>query len=200
MKTKEVKNTQVILKKEESKISLALSLAISNGSELAIATELLSELKNVLDRITNEKEKVIKPLNVALKNERARWKPAELALEEAINSIRIKMTQYQTEQTRLKKEEEAKIASRVAPGKGHLSVETAIKKIGELAPVESHVVTDAGSIKFRPVKKFEVTDMTKLPLEYHLADEVAIRKAMVANVELPGVRYYEEQIPVNSRN
>ncbi len=64
-------------------------------------------------------------------------------------------------------------------------------------PVDK-VNTQSGKISFKEVEKFEVEDISKLPIEYHLADEVAIRNAMKANIHLEGVRYYKEQVPINN--
>lgn len=47
---------------------------------------------------------------------------------------------------------------------------------------------------FKRVKK---SDLNDIRIE-ELANETAIRNAMVANLELPGVRYYTEQVPINN--
>lgn len=159
---------------------------------------MLSQLNKFSDNLTIEKEKLTKPINTALKEIRSRYKPVELMLEEGIVCLKKKMGQYQTVMLKAQQEAEAKIAKRVE--NGTLKVETAIKKIGEIDAPEAKVATDDGSVSFRAVRKFEVVDISLIPIEYHLADEVAIRKAMLANIELPGVRYYEEQQITNRRN
>lgn len=166
---------------------------------MKIATEQLSQLKNFSDRITNEKEKVTKPLNEALKAERARWKPAETACEEAIEITRKKMGQYQTEQMRLAKIEEDKIADRVGQGKGFLKPETAAKKIDEIKRADVSVVADSGMVKFRTVKKFQIINESVVPRMYLIVNETAIRQAMLSGIAVEGVRYYEEQVPANFR-
>jgi hypothetical protein len=57
----------------------------------------------------------------------------------------------------------------------------------------------SGAIKFVSVRVFEVMDLSLVPLDYHLANEVAIRKAMIAGIELPGVKYETIQRPSNYR-
>jgi hypothetical protein len=195
MATKEI----AIIKQVAPLVEQAQSLTIENQKDMTAASEFLSKLNKTLDGVTKEKEKVTKPMNEALKAERARWKPYESQLEEAISIVRKGMTTYQTEQTRIAAEKQAKIAGRVGAGKGKIGVETAVKQMQEIEKPEENIETSAGSTDFIPVPCFEVMDITMLPIEYHLADEVAIRKEMRAGRELAGVRYWIEQRPRNFR-
>ena len=169
---------------------------IVDEKSLTNATEVLSQANKYLKELTTDKEKLTKPLNDALKEVCARYKPIEIKLEGIIDNIRSSMSQYQTEQIRLQKAEEDKIAERVA--KGNLKVETGIKKLESMDKPVDKVNTQTGKISFKTVKKFEVVDLALVPVEYHLANETAIRNAMVANIELPGVKYYTEQVPINN--
>lgn len=180
-------------------VEKAESLKIVDEKSMEEAVELLSKANKGLDLITEEKEKVTKPLNEALKAERARWKPMETVLESAVSILRKGISAYQTEAKRKADLETAKLAERVGEGKGKLKAETAIRKMGEIEGPQAKVATASGSLKFRTEKKFEVVDMSKLPIEYLLPDEPAIRKAMKEGTELPGVRYYTEEVPINSR-
>ena len=198
MATKEDdKRVTLIEKKVSPSVQEAQSIKIVDEKSLEAATELLSKVNKNLDHITEEKEKITKPLNEALKVERNRWKPMETVLESAKTILRQGIIKYQTQAKKKADDDAAKIAERA--GKGTILPQTALRKMGEIqAPVKS-VSTTSGSLKFRTDKKFEVMDLSLLPLDYHLADEVAIRKAMKEGIELPGVRYYEEQVPINSR-
>lgn len=189
----------LIEKKVNPLMAKAEKFEIESAKDMTEATAMLSEMNKIGDRIQAEKDKVMKPLNQAIKAERARWKPIETMFESGIASLRKAMTKYQTEQKRIADEKADKIASRVGEGKGKLKAETAMSKIDEIDRPDSIVATDAGVVKFRTVKKFEVMDMTMLPIEYHIADDAAIKAAMSQGTELPGVRYYEEQVPVNFR-
>lgn len=191
---------EIILSKEETTaIEFALVRVIENKDQMEEATTILSTLNQTLDRLTTDKEKLTKPINELLKEIRGRYKPFEEKLETAIASVRRQMINYQTEQKRLAKIEEDKVIARIGEGKGKLKVETAIKKVQEIERPDSKVSTEAGSVKFKTVKKFEVTDVSKLPVEYLLPNEVAIRKAMTEGKEITGVRYFTEEVPVNSR-
>lgn len=198
MATKD-KEVALYEKKVNPLVERARSFAIETQKDMTEATEMLSQMNRIGDAIEAEKQKVLKPLNQALKAERARWKPIETMWEEGIAAIRKAMTVWQTEQTRLAREKEDKIAARVGEGKGKLKADTAMQQIAELDRPDALIATTEGAVKFRTVKKFEVTDIKLLPIEYHIADETAIKAAMQAGTELPGVRYFEEQVPVNFR-
>lgn len=180
-------------------VTQAQSLLIESPKDMQDATTFLSTLNKFNDKITTEKEKVTKPLNAALKAERERWKFTETKLAGAIAFVRRKMTDYQTAAVKKQQEEEAAIAARVGPGKGKISVETAVKRMDEVEVAEGVVTTDAGAVQFRAVQKFEVEDIQKLPWEFLVPNEVKIREAMKAGTAVPGVRYYEEQVPYNTR-
>lgn len=167
--------------------------------DMTKAVTLLSQLNKYADSVKEKKDLLTKPLNTALKAARAIFAPVEETYEGAIEMLREKMSRYQTEQVRIKKEKEDAIARRVKEGKGNLTVDTAVKKMSELKVVKKEVATDAGLVQFREVKRFEVMDITLLPIEYHLADEVMIAKLMKEGKEVAGVRYYTEQVPVNYR-
>lgn len=180
-------------------ITRVQELTINSKEDLDGAVELLSQINKYGDSIKEEKDKVLRPLLDATKAERARWKPIEDTVKEGVATLKTKMGDYHTMVEEKAKEEQEKIANRVGEGRGKIKVETAVKKIGEVETAEKNVSTDAGKATFITVKKFEVEDISKLPVEYLLPNEVAIRKAMKEGTELPGVRYYEEKQIRNSR-
>jgi len=195
-----IDKTLSLVEKEVSPLARrAQALIINSLGTMKDAVVFLSVLNKKLDSITEEKERITRPLNEALKVERGRWKPIDMAITSAIAAVRTAMTIYQTEQIRCAKEQELKIAARIGEGRGYLKTETAIKKFGEIERVNKEVSSDEGLVQFRATKKFEVMDMSLLPQEYHIADDVKIREAMKNGVELKGVRYYTEQIVVNYR-
>lgn len=193
-------STELQLKKELSPIAEeAQSLRILDPASLKHATEILSKLNKYNDQIESEESKVLTPLKEAMKAEKARWAPLKDMYKEAIGLIRLQMTRYQTERVEEVLEETEAITARIAPGKGHLTLETAVKKLEAIPTIDKTTSTDEGSVTFVETKRFEVVDISLLPLEYHLPDEVLIRKAMKEGKELPGVRYWTEQTPRNIR-
>lgn len=195
-----MENKQVVkLQKEITPIiSTAMKIEIVDEKSLTVAVEKLSQINKYLDQVTKTKETVTKPLNFALKAARELFKPLESSLGEVKDYLRHGMTTYQTEKKRIEDIEANKIENRIGEGKGKLKFETAVKKIEDLKTVDN-IKSDSGSVKFKTVEKFEVEDISKLPIEYILANEVLIRQQMLKGVKLPGVRYFLQEIPINRR-
>lgn len=172
---------------------------IKSAEDMKDAVVILSQMNQYADSVKEKKELLTKPLNVALKAARAMFSPLEEVYEGAIELLRAKMTTFQTQEVARKREEEAKIASRVKEGRGNLSVETAVKKMAEIKQVEKEVATDAGLVQFREVKRFEVKDITLVPISFLMVNESMVTKAMKEGKEIDGIRYFTEQVPVNYR-
>ena len=189
------------IKQEETAIILPdeanTVITIKTPEDMPRAVSILSTLNKYLDKLIEDREKITRPINLALKEIRSKYKPFETKLENKIAEIRQEMTQFQTRQIAIQAKKEQDLADKVVSGQ--ISIEKAAEKISKMPEVITNTETPEGSIKFKGVKKFEVTSLQDLPLEYHLANEVKIRAEMTAGKELPGVRYYVEQVPYNSR-
>lgn len=203
METSE-KEVQVLEKEIAPFITKAQKIVIANDKQLASASEMRSQLKAYEKLVTAKKEEATKPLNLTLKNIRGWFKPIEDRIDESMDMLNRAMINYQTEQKRIADEEAEKIANRVGEGKGKLKTETAIRKMGEIEKPSEKITTASGGTQFITVKKFEVVDLEVLATVrdkqggfYILADESRIRVAMKAGIELPGVRYYTEEVPRN---
>lgn len=194
-------STELTIEKKVSPIvAKAQALQITDAKSLTKATEMLSELNKRKDAVEEEKMKVMRPILDAQKAERARWKPVETILDDAISALRRSMTDYKTEADRIAKEKADKIAARVGAGKGKLTPETASDQIDAIETVANSVETDAGSVNFRPQKNFRLKHIDLVPMEYHILDEIRVRADMKKGIEIPGIEYYTEQIPINRRN
>lgn len=179
-------------------LTASRSLEINSPEAMQEATAILSRLNKWLKDVEADEKTLTQPANDILKEVRARYRPIKSELSSEIESVRAKMSTYQTALLAERKVEEEAIAGRIGAGKGYLKVETAESKINALPSIDSSIASQEGSVAFRTTKKFEVVDIALLPIIYHLADEVAIRKAMKEGIELAGVRYWNEQTPVNS--
>lgn len=163
------------------------------------ATE-LNDLTNYLKKVTAYKEAKTKPLNQALKVIRDETRELEGDLKTAIDSTRAKLNVYQTNETKRLQAEQDAIASRVAPGKGHLSPETATKKIAELDAPSVTVEAGVGSVKFRTVRRLNVTDEKKIvnwlnENEQHLLTfkDADVLDLLKAGKQIPGAEIEEVQ-------
>lgn len=185
--TTKITNEVVVYQKSLAPIAeQAQTLEIVSADTLKTGVEILSQLNNFNDKIVEEREKVTKPLNEALKAERGRWKPLQTMYETAIESLRTKMSQYQTNLVKAQKEAEAKIAARVGEGKGHLKIETAVAKLADIKTPEKEVSTDKGLVQFVNTPTLKITDATKIPDEYYELNESKLLIDLKAGKSIAG--------------
>lgn len=197
--TTEDKQIAVIQTEISPIVAKAKAIEVKDPKSMEVASKMLSELNVQLDRITEEKEKVTKPLNEALKAERGRWKPIETILETSIDHLRGSISEYQTAEVKRVREEEARIANRVGEGKGKLKVETAVAKIEAIDTPESKVITAAGMVSFREDKVLVIQDESKIPDEYWVIDEKKLLDALKGGASVPGAELDIKMIPLNRR-
>ena len=169
-------------------------IVIKDNAGLERATLILSRLNTYLDGLITEKEKVTKPMLLALKNERARFKPLEEKLESAISKIRAELSRYATEIERRKQA----IADRVKSGSGNLSVEKGLEKMEKIS-IADETVTDNGSLKFRDTPTLEIFDSTLIPRLYLVPAEKDIMTALKKGIEVLGCRIITVKTPINYR-
>jgi hypothetical protein len=159
------------------------------------ASNLRSTVKQYIKDLTEEKEKVTKPLNEALKAERARFKPLEEKAEAIIEHLDRQMSAYQTAEAKRAADEEAKIAARIGEGKGKLKMETAVAKLAAIDTPDKTV----GGTRFVTDYEIVITDLRAIPEQY-LKIEVrtlVLKAALKAGVAVPGATLKEVQRPVN---
>lgn len=174
-------------------------IVISDIDTMTKATEYLSQANKNLDALTKDKELLTKPINESLKAIRAKYKPTETALEDIIASIRQEMSRYQTEQIRIQKEEQDKIANRIGEGRGKIKMETAIAKMDSLPQVINKTSTESGSLTFRPTSTLKIIDPIAIPRKYLIIDEVALLTALKAGIVVEGAEIEIIQVPINKR-
>lgn len=193
-----MKEISLKIKKEVSVFEeKANSLIIENEDELNIAVELLSNTNRVLDKLTDEKNKVARPLLDAINAERVRWKPFELSIKTAIDTIRQKMTAYKKLVDEKRIIEEERILKRVE--KGSIKVETAVNKLAKLPEVQTTVSTSEGSIQWRGVQRLVVDDISLVPHSFFDLNEKRLLDALKAGFEISGAHIEIEKIPANYR-
>ena len=192
------KTTLTVTKKTISPIVAKIEkLNIKDQKSLAEGVTYLSQANKYLDSVIAWKENKTIPLNEALKVVRAETKPMEDMLKGLIKDLRSKMEDYKTTSIVAVQEQEEQIVKELESG--DMDVDSAMNAIGEIKTVEKKIETDSGSVTFIPVEDFEVMDLTMVPVEYLLPNEVMIRKAMKEGVKLAGVRYFIRQQIRNDR-
>lgn len=182
-----------VVKTQVSKaVTAATELTIKTEDDAKQATDILSRIKQVGKLIAEKKEAITKPLNEALRETRALFAPLEASYAEAEQTIKSKMIAYSDAVAEANKKKEEQLVARVE--KGTMKFETASTKIAEMKNPEAKVEGQKGEVTFRITKDFEIVDKTKIPLEYYELNLVAIRRAVQAGIDIPGVKVVERKI------
>ena len=178
--------------KDETKniFDQAKSLTIKTEDDLIVAADNLKQIKTVAARVKEFKEKFTKPANEILKTARTIFAPFESVCEEAEKEVKRKMLVFNQAQEKKAEKKTETIMGKVADGK--MSVEKAAEKIEAAAPKTS-VQGNVGAIQYRTVKKVVIESPELLPREYLIPNEVMIRKAALAGVQIAGVKVVEEK-------
>lgn len=191
------KNIALVEKKISKQEAQANELRIVDDKSMELAVSLLSQSNKIADEVKEEEEKITKPLNEALKAERARWKPIKEACANAIGTIRAKMMEYQKKIDEKNKETEAKLVDRVE--RGTMKAETASDKMEALPESAKMVTTAAGALQWMTVKKLVIEDMLLIPRTYLDVNETRVKDALKAGTVVPGAKLIEEKVPKNLR-
>src|SRR3990167_3021367 len=153
---------RLIAFKRDKSIKLLIEELIINSSEsMSEAVVFLSQCNKYLDTLVADREKLTKPINESLKAIRDKYRPADTMINEAIISIRSKMSSFQTKQIQIQKEKEAKIAASLE--KGTINIEKAMAKIEAISVPDKEVATEQGSVQFRESQGLKITDELAIP-------------------------------------
>lgn len=191
VEVKVVENKEVTVAKGQvtKALSAAQDLVVKTDEDLAKASELRSKIKQAQKWITGVKDQVLKPLLQAVSAERARWKPMEDNLIDALGVVNQKMVAYNNAKEEAAREEEARIKREFE--KGNIKKpETAVKKIENI----DRPVSTVGTSQFKKIKKVRVVDESKIPDKYWVLDMVRINADAKAGLLTSGVEVYEETI------
>jgi hypothetical protein len=174
-------------------------IVIKGPEDMKGAAEVLSRLNTILDTLTEEKEKLTKPLNEALKEIRGRYKPAETKLEAAIAQVRGEMSRYQTKVLQEARAAEAEAAKKLRSGDVSLEEAVSLAAQGSQGVAGKIAVGSGGSVAFRVDKVLRVVDVSKVPRTYMIVDEKKVREALLQGKKVAGCVLEEVSVPVNKR-
>ena len=192
METKELTIVKTQLTKAEEAV---LAIKIKDQTTLEEAVGLRAKVYKVKKIITEQKEKITKPLNTALKEARAMFSPLEDKYEKIQTDIDDKILDYQKKIDDEAKKKEAEINAKLESGK--MSEKTAEKKLEKIEKVENVVSNGKGAIQFRTQRVVNIKNPELIPDKYWEINEVLVRKEALAGVEIPGVVIVEEKIIAN---
>lgn len=180
-------------------------LSISSSADVEVAADLLGSIKKMQKHLKGQETEAKKPYQELVKGIIAAFKPINLKLSAAEDTIKGKVVEYRKAEAQKAEEQKAKIEARVGEGRGKLKVQTAINKISDVEASKSaaHVDTGNSTMTVRKVKKLEITDESLIPREYLVVDSAKVRAAAFKIYDLkkegvevamiPGVNVTEEE-------
>lgn len=139
-------------------------LEVASFEGVMDAADLLYSVKGIGEQIAEKKEAITKPMNEALKNARAMFKPIEEAYATAERTLKDKIVDWHGAEWTAGKQTDNKICGL----KGYATV------------VERHAV--------------DITDAAKIPPQFCSPDTKKIEHALKAGIEVPGAAlktYYD---------
>lgn len=161
------------------------SVTIKTNDDMQSASIVLGRLSTYLKQVTEEKEKVTKPLNEALKAERARFKPLEDKIGLAIAHIRGEVVRFKS----LQLTEQSKVADKLRSGD--------VSSLDDAMAIVN-VVGDKkiDGMSFRTQKVLKVTNASKIPRKYLVVDEKRVLEDLKKGVKVAGCSLEERVVPV----
>lgn len=160
------------------------ALEIETQEDMEFAGEMLREVKTRLKAMKAMQDRVVKPLNTALKELRSWFKPPKETLEKCEHVLKTKIAtahdrEFAAQQQMLEKAGAAAMSGNTEEAQA--------------------LVQQASSASFEPVKglslrhtfDFEVEDLDDVPDDYFVLDEqkvLAVIRAAKGDIQIPGIK------------
>lgn len=175
----------------------AEKLVITTDAEYEKASDMLVGVKKHLREVTTQKRKITDPMNLALKETRALFKPIEDKLGSAKDLISQGMLDYRAKQREEAAAAEAELEAKVESGE--MDLDDALSQM----PSDSQDKTTygkKGATTVRTIKEVNIVDPKLVPAEYWVIDMTAVRRdalgnaaAGIAPIAIPGVEVNERE-------
>ncbi len=142
---------------------MASKMVISGEDDLAKASTMLADVKTVQKEIKATKESIVKPLNLALKEIRALFEPAETNIATVEKLLKGNILQYHDEQEAAARKRIDSIENRIGAGRGHLRPETAMQQLMNVDQPQSNIRTENGGAQVKyGASKVRITSALEL--------------------------------------
>lgn len=185
------KAIQVLKAQTTQKMNAAVALEIKSPEDLEKGKDILNKIAQYKKAVKAQKDKILKPMNEAVKEVRNFFAPIEERVDQADQEIRGKILSYNRVVQEKQAKEQVKIEEKVAAGT--MKQETAEKKLEKQAE-------QVAAIPTRKVAKLVITDEQAIPDEYWVIDMVKLRKAVISDrVAVPGTKVEMEETIVAGR-
>jgi len=210
-----VPEKNVIIKEVDHLTRQVSAFKITDEKSRVKSTELLTLVKNKFKEVEKKKDSIVKPIKDSVKLIEKEFKLILDPLENLESIIKAEIRrdyiarEEEARKARLKAEaeEQRKLNSKKLQDQlnsdNELQRALAQNKIEQIkqdtiikAPEAIRaILTGTGTASIRKIKKYEVTDFSKLPDEYKMIDAGKITAAIRSGkLEIPGLRIYEDTI------
>lgn len=198
--------------KEAAITERAKGLRIVTADDYRLGADYLREINGLRKEINATFDPIIEANHKAHKESLAQKKRHEEPLVVAERAIRGALAAYDSEQDRIKREEERRLqeAARKEEEERRLQEAVELEQSGDKAQAEAVIAAPVyvapvvlaketpkvEGVSFRETWRFEIVDETKIPREYLTADEKKIGgvvRALKGAANIPGVRVYAEK-------
>lgn len=177
----------VVLEEKTDAISKSSIFKITSQDKLQQANKGLSELKVFKGFIKENKDKIVKPLSLALKNARDLFRPIEEKIDNAEQSVKTEILSYKRIVDEAIEKQKEKIEEKVEQGKT-----TFDKASQQMEKVE----TKTEGFKTRKIREVEIVNELAIPHKYWELNMISIRKDALAGKEISGVKVVEREIAI----
>lgn len=204
-----MKTTEVIpqeeIKEHKTRIEqLRANMAavkVTSPDELNAVAGFIGEVKKMAKAIKEARDKYIAPAKEIIDRAKADFDPFLNVCLEIEADLKKKAQDFMDAEDKRIEEAKAKEIKKVETG--YQKPETAANKIAEIAPAETKVSGDHGTLSRAKVATAVIEDESKIPDEYWIPrqlDMVKINKVTKAGVAIPGVRIeYKSQMSMRAK-
>ena len=182
----------------ERLLGWAEGLQVHDAESVKRATDDLVLLANLKRAIEDKRKEYTGPVNDHLKAINESFRGMTVPLDNADRITREKVLAYRQEEQRKAREAERinelrlEAARREMELKGELTEPVAL--VEAPAPQPSRVRTDVGTLGTTKTRKWEVEDLSRVPLEYLMVDASRVGRVVRAGVpSIPGIRIWEDE-------
>ena len=185
-------------------LDYANARVITSLDDAKLATDDLSMIAKLKKAMESKRKDYLQPFQDHVKEVNEIYKTLMQPIETADMVTRSKVLSFQREQAELKAKQEEinRLRMEAATKEAELNngeIKESVNII-DVVTIPTHVYADNSTLGTSKVWKFEVEDLTKIPLEYLIPDMVKIGKVVRAGVKIPGVKSWQENsLRVNSK-
>lgn len=172
---------------------------IATTEDTKLATNDLSLISKIRKALEEKRKGYVKPLQDKVKEINDVFKTLMLPIEIADSITRSKILVYQQEQDTKRKEQEEINRLRMEAARKEMELKGEITESIDLVEISpetpSTIRTDMGTSGVAKIRKWEVEDLSKVPLDYLMIDVAKVGKVVRAGIpSIAGIRIWDENI------